>query len=79
MGEKSSTSCLIARHLDEKSCDSKQRIRWSYICHFDHKMAYIFEILDISLTLNNPCFKKKCPQYLYTPILSCNIDVILRL
>ena len=26
IGEKSSTSCLIARHLDEKSRDCKQRI-----------------------------------------------------
>jgi hypothetical protein len=26
IGEKSSTSCLIARHLDEKSRDGKQRI-----------------------------------------------------
>jgi hypothetical protein len=28
IGEKSSTSCLIARHLDEKSRDCKQRIEY---------------------------------------------------
>jgi hypothetical protein len=30
IGEKSSTSCLIARHLDEKSRDCKQRIAYPY-------------------------------------------------
>jgi hypothetical protein len=30
-GEKSSTSCLIARHLDEMSRDCKQRIRYRVI------------------------------------------------
>jgi hypothetical protein len=32
IGEKSSASCSIARHLDEKSRDCKQRIAADVIC-----------------------------------------------
>jgi hypothetical protein len=34
IGEKSSTSCLIARHLDEKSRDCKQRIMGFHLILF---------------------------------------------
>jgi hypothetical protein len=43
IGEKSSTSCLIARHLDEKSRDCKQRIMNNDI---------ILEMLNVPLAVN---------------------------
>jgi hypothetical protein len=43
IGKKSSTSCLIARHLDEKSRDCKQRIMNNDI---------ILEMLNVPLAVN---------------------------
>ena len=51
IGEKSSTSCLIARHLDEKSRDCKQRISLSPTLLSFHSLSCRNDFyINVSLT-----------------------------
>jgi sRNA-binding regulator protein Hfq len=50
IGEKSSTSCLIARHLDEKSRDCKQRIVVSLAIR-NYLIIYIYTLDQLQTVL----------------------------